>query len=246
MYHFYTEKGRVGEKEITLTGSDVNHIKNVLRMKEGEKLIICDGEGTDYHCAIKSLSDEEIVADILSSADTESELKTKIILFQGLPKKDKMEFIIQKAVELGASEIVPVLTKRVIVKPGDEKKESARISRYNAIAESAAKQSGRGFIPEVVKLMGFKEALEAASDCDLKLIPYENAQGMEHSRQIVESARGKERIAVFIGPEGGFEPEEIELAKSFGFEPMTLGKRILRTETAGLAFLSVLMFALDE
>ncbi|MBP5159171.1 MAG: 16S rRNA (uracil(1498)-N(3))-methyltransferase [Lachnospiraceae bacterium] len=246
MYHFYTDRGQISEKEITLTGSDVNHIKNVLRMREGEKLIICDGEGTDYHCAVKTLSESEVVCEILKSAGTESELETKIVLFQGLPKKDKMELIIQKAVELGVTEIVPVMTKRVIVKPGDEKKERSRIERYNEIARSAAKQSGRGIVPKVTQLMDLKKALEYASDCDLKLIPYENAEGMARARELVASAKGREKIAVFIGPEGGFEPSEVELAESFGCEAMTLGRRILRTETAGLALLAVLMFGLDE
>lgn len=246
MYHFYTDKSSIGDKVITLTGPDVNHIKNVLRMRVGEELIICDGEGDDYHCKIADITSDNIEAEILEQGISEAEMPVKVYLFQGLPKKDKMEMIIQKTVELGVYEIVPVMTKRVIVKLDDDKKEAKKVERWQAISESAAKQSGRGIIPKINGVMSFKKAIEWAKEMDCSIIPYENAdssaEGIAAARDIITSFKGKEKVAVFIGPEGGFEPEEVEYAISQGVVPITLGKRILRTETAGLAVMSVVGF----
>ena len=246
MYHFYTDKSDIGDKTITLHGEDVNHIKNVLRMHQGEEIIICDGEGDDYHCRITSLNPDSIEAEILESGISEAEMPVKVYLFQGLPKKDKLEMIIQKTVELGVYEIVPVMTRRVIVKLDDDKKEAKKLERWQAISESAAKQSGRGIIPKIDGVMSFKKALEWARDMDMAIIPYENAdssaEGIAEARRLIESFRGKEKVAVFIGPEGGFEPEEVELAMEYGVKPITLGKRILRTETAGLMLMSLAGF----
>ncbi|MBO7353405.1 MAG: 16S rRNA (uracil(1498)-N(3))-methyltransferase [Lachnospiraceae bacterium] len=249
MYHFYTERSNISETRIKLTGEDVNHIKNVLRMKPGEELIICDGEGTDHYCRIASFDAGCVTADILESFGSKAELSTRLYLFQGMPKKDKMEMIIQKAVELGVYEIVPVMTKRVIVKLDDEKKEARKLERWQAIAESAAKQSGRGIIPKIHPVMSYKDAVSYASELDANLIPYENADssecGMESSRAVIGGLRGKRSAGIFIGPEGGFEESEIEQAVRAGFKCISLGRRILRTETAGLAVLSVIMFELD-
>ncbi len=246
MYHFYTDKSHIGDSTISLTGEDVNHIKNVLRMRQGEEIIICDGEGKDYHCRISSLESDRIDAEILEQHASESEMPVRIYLFQGLPKKDKMEMIIQKNVELGVFEIVPVMTRRVIVKLDDEKKEAKKLERWQAISESAAKQSGRGIIPKIDRVMSFKEALEWAGHMDMSIIPYENAdsspEGMAASLQLISSLKGKDSAAVFIGPEGGFEPEEVELAMQYGVKPVSLGKRILRTETAGIMLMSVAGF----
>lgn len=246
MYHFYTDKSDIDEKSITLHGEDVNHIKNVLRMHAGEEIIICDGEGDDYHCRITSVNADSIETEILESGYSEAEPSVKIFLFQGLPKKDKLEMIIQKTVELGVYEIVPVMTRRVIVKLDDDKKEAKKLERWQAISESAAKQSGRGIIPKVDSVMSFKKALEWAKEMDMAVIPYENAdssaEGIAETRRIIESFKGKDRVAVFIGPEGGFEPEEIELAMQYGVKPVTLGKRILRTETAGMMLMSLAGF----
>ena len=246
MYHFYTEKSNISEDTIIITGEDVNHIKNVLRMKEGEEIIICDSEGTDYHTRIKSLDRDEVIAEILSSGISEAEMPFRVHLFQGLPKKDKMEMIIQKSVELGVHQIIPVMTKRVIVKLDDKKKEEAKIKRWQAISESAAKQSGRGLIPTVSGCLSFKEALKLAKDMDVVLIPYENAdnshEGMKASFDMIKNIPAGSDVAVFIGPEGGFEPSEVEEAISFGAKPISLGKRILRTETAGMMLLSVIGF----
>lgn len=249
MYHFYTESTNISEKEIVIYGEDVNHIKNVLRMQPGEELIICDGEGVDYHCAIASFEKECVTASILASGISEAEMSCRITLYQGLPKKDKMEMIIQKAVELGVYRIVPVMTRRVIVKLDDPKKEAKKLERWQAIAESAAKQSGRGIIPQIAPVMSFKEALREASSMEASVIPYENAdsspEGIRKSRDIFRQIGTKASAGVFIGPEGGFEPSEVELALQNGAEAVTLGKRILRTETAGLMVLSVIGFLGD-
>lgn len=244
MYHFFVDRSQVGEDKILITGSDVNHIKNVLRMKEGGEIKISDGSNKVYHCRITDMESGDIAAEILSAEESFAELPAQITLFQGLPKADKMELIIQKAVELGAYAVVPMATNRAVVKL-DAKKEQSKLKRWAAIAESAAKQSGRTMIPEILPVMSFREACTYAKEFEHKLIPYECAEGMEKTRELIEKIKPGSRVAVFIGPEGGFEKEEIELAVQMGIEPVTLGKRILRTETAGMTMLSVLMFHLE-
>lgn len=246
MYRFYVENENIKEKEILITGSDVNHIKNVLRMRIGEKLVICNGQGKDFYCIIADMSSDCIRVEIQGEEETASELKTKLYLFQGLPKKDKMELIIQKAVELGVYEIIPVITKRTIVKIEDKKKEQKKMERWQSISLSAAKQSMRGLIPTIKEPMSYKEALKYAKSLDASVIPFEHAEGMEATKSLIKQMKGKQSVGIFIGPEGGFEDEEIENAISEGIAPITLGKRILRTETAGLAILSILMYELEE
>ena len=188
---------------------------------------------------------DKIIAKIVDIIGTTSELPAKITLFQGLPKGDKVEYIIQKAVELGVYRIVLVDTKRTVVKL-DEKKASKKMERYNAIALSAAKQAKRSIIPKVEGVLSLKEALKDAQELDEILIPYENAEGISYAREVVKNLKEKESIGVFIGPEGGFAEEEVEKAKEQGAKCITLGKRILRTETAALTALSILMFELEE
>ena len=214
-------------------------------MKAGERVLLCSESGMEYESELVSLEGDKIQARILDIHGAESELKTRIVLFQGLPKGDKMELIIQKAVELGAFRIIPVETKRVVVKL-DSKKEEARIKRWNAISESAAKQSKRSIIPEVTGVVKYKDALQMAEDFGLKMIPYECAKGMEETRRLLQTAEAGMDIAIFIGPEGGFEEEEIRQAGERGVSPVSLGRRILRTETAGLCVLSALMISLDR
>lgn len=245
MYHFFVEREQFRDDGITVIGSDVNHIKNVLRMKSGEQVLISDKQGGDYLCEIKEFAQETVLFGILEARGSGMELPARVHLFQGLPKGDKMELIIQKAVELGAYRIIPVETKRVVVKL-DAKKEEARVKRWNAISESAAKQSKRSMIPEVTGVATFREALQMAEDFSLKLIPYECAAGMQETRKLLEKAEPGMDIAVFIGPEGGLEGEEIRMAEENGIIPVTLGKRILRTETAGLCILSALMIHLEQ
>lgn len=245
MYHFYVEPEAVSTDTVRITGGDVNHIKNVLRMRPGEEIMILDGSGMEYRCEIQTIADE-VLAKVLEAKKTEAELSVRLLLFQGLPKKDKMELIIQKAVELGVSEIIPVLTKRTVVKLEDKKKEQKKLERWQAIAEAAAKQSGRGIIPKVCEAVKFAEAVKQAITLDEALIPYELAEGMDEARERIRGLHDKKTIGIFIGPEGGFEEDEIALAAEAGIHPITLGKRILRTETAGLCILSVIMFELEK
>lgn len=244
MQHFFVTPSQVKEKKIYIEGSDVNHMKNVLRMRIGEELVVSDGNNLQYRCAVEGYEEGIAVLEILEELPVDTELPSRIYLFQGLPKQDKMELIVQKAVELGACQIVPVATKRAVVKL-DEKKAAKKVERWQQIAESAAKQAGRGVIPEVARVMSYKEALKCAEGLDVVLIPYELAEGMEETRKVIEAIRPGQSVGIFIGPEGGFEKEEVELAMEYGAKAITLGKRILRTETAGLTTLSVLMFHLE-
>ena len=244
MYHFFVTPEQVKDNYIQVEGSDVNHIKNVLRMKVGEELEISDGNNKKYLCKIETITSEAVSVTIKEELLSDTELPSKIYLFQGLPKGDKMELIVQKAVELGVYEIIPVATKRAVVKL-DEKKASKKVERWNAISEGGAKQSGRDVVPEVQRVMSYKEALEYAKKLDVLLIPYELAEGMDETRQVIEAILPGQSIGVFIGPEGGFETAEIEYATLQGAKAITLGKRILRTETAGLTALSILMYHLE-
>lgn len=245
MHHFFVSPDQVDKEYVTISGNDVNHIRNVLRMKQNDKILVSNGQDKDFYCSIESISEDEIRARILDVDFEGTELNSKLYLFQGLPKSDKMELIIQKAVELGATRIIPVATKRCVVKL-DEKKETSKIKRWQAISESAAKQSRRMIIPEVSGVMSFKEAINYVKTLDLGIIPYENYKDMETTKKILSNVGKDMEIGIFIGPEGGFEESEIQYAMDNGVKPISLGKRILRTETAGLAILSVLMFSLEN
>lgn len=246
MYHFFVEPGAISGKTITITGKDVNHIKNVLRMKPGEEISVSTtASGAEYRCLVRSLSDDAVVCELIFIKEEGNELPSKVYLFQGLPKADKMELIIQKAVELGAYEIIPVEMKRCVVKL-DDKKAASKTARWQSISEAAAKQSKRTIIPEVTMPMTFKEAVKKAALLDNKWVPYEMADGMPHTKELIKNLEPGKSIAVFIGPEGGFDQSEIDLATDAGFEIITLGNRILRTETAGMVTLSLIMMELDD
>lgn len=244
MYQFFVKPEQIAENKVFITGSDVNHIRHVLRMSQGEQIRVCDGQGRELLCSIECFETNCVTASVLDSNQERTELCSRIHLYQGLPKSDKMELVIQKAVELGVFRVVPVITRRTIVKL-EGKKEKARVERWNKIAESAAKQSQRSLVPRVGELVSFTQALDQVKGFQLCLIPYELEQGMEGTMQALNQVRADMDIAVFIGPEGGFEKEEISQAMEAGALPVSLGKRILRTETAGLAALSVLMFQLE-
>lgn len=247
MQRFFVEPHQIDEdtNHIHISGSDVNHIKNVLRMKQGEELWVSDGQGKEYHCNIEDFSQEKVLLHILYAQEPDYELPNEIYLFQGLPKADKMELIIQKAVELGAHGVIPVEMKRCVVKL-DAKKTEKKILRWQQIAQSAAKQSKRMLVPQVHPVMKFSQALEYAKNLDILLVPYELAKGMEETKKIIREIEHGKSIGIFIGPEGGFEEEEVQAAIEAGANPITLGHRILRTETAGLAVLSILMFHLEK
>ena len=246
MHRFFVEEPAMGANSITITGGDVNHIKNVLRMSVGEKICVINGQNNkEYYCEITALGNNAVDTRICEIRESDQELANEIVLFQGLPKSDKMELIIQKAVELGVHTIVPVSTDRTVVKL-DAKKEANKRKRWMSISESAAKQSGRLRIPEVTQVISFKEALEMAGKMDVRLIPYELAEGMEKTREVMSGIQPGQSVAVFIGPEGGFESSEIEKAREIGVQSITLGKRILRTETAGLVTLAMLVYNLER
>ena len=246
MHHFFVNPEQVEDGLIRITGSDVNHIKNVLRIRQGEEMLVSDGTGRDYLCQAEEIAGQEVTVRILETEEEGRELPSRIWLFQGLPKSDKMDLIIQKAVELGAFRIVPVTTRNTVVKL-DPKKEEAKVKRWQAIAESAAKQSKRSLVPRVSGIMTLKEAFDyvESQGFSVRLIPYEHEAGMDGTKTELDAAGPGQDIAVFIGPEGGFDEREIELALSKGVRPISLGRRILRTETAGLALLSVLMMRLE-
>lgn len=246
MYQFFVEPGQIQGREILIQGSDVNHIKNVLRMRVGEELSVSNGvDGREYRCHIVELAEDVIRCELRFIKEEGTELPSRIYLLQGLPKADKMELIIQKAVELGAYQIVPVAARRSVVKL-DAKKAASKVFRWQAIAEAAAKQSRRGIIPQVQQVMDWKQALDYVKELPVRLIPYELAEDMGRTRDILERLEPGQDIAVFIGPEGGFEEEEIAAAMEAGVIPITLGKRILRTETAGMTVLSWLMYHLER
>ena len=245
MYDFFADSSAIGEKEIIIRGSDLNHMKNVLRLQIGEQICIHEeSTGKEYRCEIAGYEKDVAHLHIMWVEEANRELPSKIYLFQGLPKGDKMELIIQKAVELGVYEIIPVATKRAVVKL-DAKKAEAKQKRWQSIAESAAKQSRRNIIPHIHEVVKFGQAVDYAKNLDITLIPYELAEDMEKTKQIFETIQPGQSIGIFIGPEGGFDESEIALAQENGISPITLGKRILRTETAGMAVLSVLMFQLE-
>lgn len=252
MYHFFVNPSQICDTRVIITGADVNHIKNVIRLKVGDEISISNGEdGRDYRCQIEEITETQVICRLRFIKEDGVELPAKVYLFQGLPKGDKMELIIQKTVELGVYELIPVAMKRCVVKL-DEKKAKSKIARWQGIAEAAAKQSKRAVIPQVKEVMTYRQALEYAQDMDVKLVPYEmenildSSSGMAGTKKLMESLHAGQRIAVFIGPEGGFEQDEIDAAIAFGMKPITLGKRILRTETAGMTVMAWVMYQLEK
>jgi 16S rRNA (uracil1498-N3)-methyltransferase len=245
MYRFFVEPSQIAGNRIIIEGADVNHIKNVLRMKPGEELAVSNGiDGKEYRCGIIEFTEDSVICELRFIKEEGVELSCPVTLYQGLPKADKMELIIQKAVELGALRIVPVAMKRCVVKL-DAKKALAKQQRWQAIAEAAAKQSKRGIIPKVESVMSFAEAIADAAAADVPLLPYEMAEDISYTRKLIRAIEPGQSISVMIGPEGGFAEEEVEKAMEQGMKKVTLGKRILRTETAGMTMLSILMYELE-
>lgn len=242
MHYFFIGPEQIQDGVVCVEGADVNHIKNVLRMKSGEQAVFSDGTGAQYLCTLES--SEPVRFRILDFFKEGRELPSRVCLFQGIPKGDKMDLVIQKATELGVCDIFPVSTCRTVVKL-DEKKAEKRITRWQGIAEASAKQCGRSKIPCIHEVMTFSQACVAAGELDVLLIPYEKAEGMEDTRRAVERILPGQSVGIFIGPEGGFEEAEVGQAVSKGASPITLGKRILRTETAGLVILSILLYHLE-
>lgn len=248
MYQFFVSPGNISGNDIYIEGQDVNHIRNVLRMRIGEEVaVVTEGQDKEYRCEIAGFEEERVHLKLRFIKEDNVELPCRIYLLQGLPKSDKMELIIQKAVELGVYEVIPVSMKRSVVKY-DKKKEAAKLQRFGSIAQAAAKQSKRRFIPQIRPVMSFAEAVEYCMDMEVKLLPYElfDMNAMDKTREVLSGIKSGENIAVFIGPEGGFDESEYETAISGGFTPITLGHRILRTETAGMTVLSWLVYLLEN
>ncbi len=245
MFKFFVDQSQISENSIMILGSDVNHIVNVIRLQVQDGVTISDGEGHEYVCVIQSMTTEEVILEIVERLESNNELKTKLYLFQGLPKKDKLEWIIQKSVELGVYEVTPVLMKRSIVKLDDKAKVKKQV-RWQSIAVSAAKQSKRSIEPKVHIAHSFKESLKLLSEMDLILVAYESAKGIKYTREILSEVSTYDKIGIVIGPEGGFDDAEIEQLKEVDAKIISLGRRILRTETAGLTLLSCLMLELEE
>lgn len=248
MPKFFVTREDIQGNYILIHGRDVHHILHVLRKSKGDRLQICDGKNTDYECEILEISraEDQNICRILSKVTSRSEALVKIALYQGLPKADKMELILQKGTEIGVYEFVPFQSERTVVHL-DSKKSDAKLERWNKIAESAAKQSGRGNIPKVQPVLSLKEAVKKAKEeCQLILVAYE----AEHQNGLKQLLRKMdpvpEKIALFIGPEGGFSPGEIEIIKNAGGYAVTLGPRILRTETAGMIGAALILYEYDQ
>ena len=270
MHHIFARPEQLSDdrRKLRITGEDYHHITRVLRMKEGEELSVSVTDETDdgsfppdegnaadekkavprdeYRFGIEEITQDAVICTLRFVKRDTAELPVRIILLQGLPKGDKMEQIIEKNTELGVAGIVPVMLKRCVMKL-DEKKAASRVVRWNRIAEAAAKQSRRGVIPRVTDVMTLTEALSFVKDAECKLLPYElaendAAQGMAHTRSLMNGIRPGDTVAVFIGPEGGFEEAEVIKARESGFRTVSLGGRILRTETAGMTVTSWLNY----
>lgn len=242
MHQFFVPREQEGRDFITITGQDAHHIKNVLRMKPGEIVRVSSEGGQSYTCSILELGDGFVQLDILGDA-LQTELSGRIYLFQALPKGSRMEYIVQKAVELGVYEIIPVTMKYCVVKL-DEKKSREKVKRWQAVAESAAKQSKRSQIPQVHSVLNYSDAVSYAMQCDRQFVPYENERGMKATKAALEQIQAGESISVMIGPEGGFAPEEIEAVRG-RMQVISLGRRILRTDTAAVTAMSLLMMHLE-
>ncbi len=243
MHIFFVPPSQIKNQNITIWGQDAHHIQNVLKMSKGEKIIIQDGENHKYLCEIEEITAEKIIAKIIKQENSLSENKIKIALAQSLPKASKLDFIIQKTTELGIDKIIPFTSERSI--PRIEEKISAKLTRWQKIAQSAASQSGRSHIPQVESLKTWEEILSGIKNYGLSLIPWENEK--ENSlKSILLQNKIPQNILVIIGPEGGFSHAEVNSAKKMGAIPISLGPRILRCETAPLNIISILNYVFES
>ena len=246
MLHIFVDPAQMQGDLLHVTGSDVNHIKNVLRLKPGDEISVRTGQDErEYRYGIEAFTDREVLCRLRFVKEADVELPVKVYLFQGLPKSDKMDMIVQKAVELGAAEIIPVQMRRSVVKL-DGAKRAKRTQRWQTIAENAASQSRRAVVPLVREPMTMEEAVRfAQNNTQTRLLPYELQEEDGSTRELIEGIEEGNAVSVFIGPEGGFDPAEVEMAKAAGILPISLGKRILRTETAALVVLSWLIYRFE-
>ncbi len=249
MPKFFVAGNQINNNKITIIGNDVNHIKNVLRQKSGDKITICDtSKEQDYLCKIDKIEEKSIDCNIIEKLENNTESNVKVTIFQGLPKADKLELVIQKSVELGAYDITPLQMKRCVVKL-NEKDKLKKIQRWQKISEVAAKQCGRNIIPKINNIVNVKEVCNLCNEYDIVLIAYENEKENTLKKELKNLKKlDKEeiKVAVIIGPEGGIAPEEIEMFEENGAKIITLGNRILRTETVALSVLSIIMYELEK
>jgi 16S rRNA (uracil1498-N3)-methyltransferase len=244
MHRFFIKQEDIYNDGITIEGEDVQHISKVLRLKEGDKIVLCDQTGTDYNVAIESISKHTVKTIIIDKVSSKGEPTIEVVLYQGIPKSTKMDLIIQKCTEMGITRVVPVFTTRTIVKLESEKDEAKKVLRWTKIAEEAAKQSARGIVPHIDMPMNLEQALMDSRKLDIVLMPYE----LEKDMSVKAALQGKiaKSVGFFIGPEGGFNAPEIVRAKQNNVIPVTLGSRIMRTETAGFAMLTCIMYEYDQ
>ena len=245
MPKFFTARENIKDNTLIIDSEDANHLKKVLRINVGDVITVCDGAGVDYTVNVSEIGKNEIKCDIIDRKKSDTEPNISITLYQGLPKAAKMDYIIQKNTELGISKIIPAKLARCVVKLENKAAEDKKCERWQKIALEAAKQSGRGIVPEIDNPMTVDEIIEDVKDYDLVFVPYE-CEDQSRLKTIVESAPDAKDIAFIIGPEGGFDISEIEKLKAADIKTVTLGKRILRTETAAEAVVSMLMYAYDE
>lgn len=244
MQQVFIDASQVGKEYVTITGNDVNHLKNVVRLKNGERIRVSTSDGRNMLCEVAEMTDAFIQADIVNDDMPDTELPSKIYLFQAIPKGDRMETVIEKAVELGVYEIIPVEMKYCVVKL-DEKRAKNRVARWQTIAQSAAKQSKRSMVPHVHEVMKMSDAIAYANKQDVFMVPYENKHGMSETKQALQALKPGMSVSVMIGPEGGFANEEIDNLPE-KTQILSLGKRILRTDTAAIAALTILMIELES
>jgi 16S rRNA (uracil1498-N3)-methyltransferase len=244
MHRFFVKSENIFKDGITIEGEDVQHISRVLRLKEGDKVILCDQKGTDYNVSIEYITKNSIRTAIIDKSPSKGEPSIEVVLYQGIPKSTKMDLIIQKCTEMGITRIVPVFTARTIVRLESEKDEAKKVARWSKIAEEAAKQSARGIVPQVDMPMNLEQALKDSKGLDVVLIPYE--WEAEMSVKAALHGRTPKAVGFFVGPEGGFDTFEIDMAKQNNVVPVTLGNRIMRTETAGFAMLTCIMYEYEQ
>lgn len=240
MHRFFVKNENIFKDDITIEGEDVQHITRVLRLKEGDKVVLCDQHGTDYNVSIEYITKNSVRTSIIDKVPSKGEPSIEVVLYQGIPKSTKMDLIIQKCTEMGITRIVPVFTARTVVRLESEKDEAKKVARWTKIAEEAAKQSARGIVPQIDMPMNLEQALKDSKKLDVVLIPYE----WEEDMSVKAALQGKapKGVGFFVGPEGGFDTFEIDKAKQNNVVPVTLGNRIMRTETAGFAMLTCIMY----
>ncbi|MDP4179846.1 MAG: 16S rRNA (uracil(1498)-N(3))-methyltransferase [Bacillota bacterium] len=244
MLRFFVKLENISSEKILITDEDFNHIKNVLRLRKGDSFVVCDGNCTDYNVVLEDYSPNSAIAKIIESNINTNEPDIEVTLFQGIPKSDKMDLIIQKSIELGVKRIVPVLTEHTVVKLNSEKDVNNKLTRWQRIAYEAAKQCNRGIIPQIETPVAFKDAIVLSKEYDLSLIPYEKEEGNKLKSYLVGT--NAKNVSIIIGPEGGFSSNEVQFALQGDVIPVTLGPRILRTETAGFVALSIVMYELGD